>query len=556
MIVSRNQAEYIQAILRYQGFSEDEISKITVYGKWNKQEAVTHYLNNSPHEKRELEIDCYVLDDLLADQQKMTKAIEVYCTNHRIPKKQVKVHAYVQPIGQFNWTEITRPIITTSEPVRETAVTPAKSQTSLSEAVQDFAVHSPTSQLIFFSDFDGTLTGLEGDSIIMKDDLGAARERKFVSTLFITKNAPNKHFHEPMLESNELQAKFVAQFGIYDPNKLNFETGMGRLLMKPEAVAALHELLKHDNAKFNIISANRKEYVLAMLRYQGFTPEEMSKITLYAREINKPYQSKDVSAKALLEGYKDITNAEVFVLDDSPKDRDRIVSAVCEHYQLPKPTAEQDSTKLTTTQHSITLHTPKVNTGQRNLKKYGDLALSCLQPKQKTIEHHTIEHHAVAPDITTEQLKHARDLKFKISHTKLHGNTIDMIKHAVVLAKDKYCNYHRSSDKDNFDHNRGIKKGRFSGFRHGSSGILVAESFAKEVGKLNDETQALNSLKEFFANTSRAYHNHSFASYLGDELANIGLISTPNYKGQYDPQQLITELERGKPISFHTDSSL
>lgn len=116
---------------------------------------------------------------------------------------------------------------------------------------------------------------------------------------------------------------------------------------------------------------------------------------------------------------------------------------------------------------------------------------------------------------------------------------------AVYTAVQNYTNYHmKSENKNNPKYNRGQGDGFFSFFRHGSFGITTANNLYTSISAKNatlDET--IEKLKDFLGDSSRAYHHHSFTSYLADALAEKGLL-TSHPASRYKQEDVVNQLDQ------------
>jgi hypothetical protein len=76
------------------------------------------------------------------------------------------------------------------------------------------------------------------------------------------------------------------------------------------------------------------------------------------------------------------------------------------------------------------------------------------------------------------------------------------------------------------------------------------------MSEASNKTALIKSLIDFFNDPSKAFHHHSFTSYLADELANIGLINYQN-SHHYDAKTIVSELQQhlSLPKSMETDDT-
>lgn len=123
--------------------------------------------------------------------------------------------------------------------------------------------------------------------------------------------------------------------------------------------------------------------------------------------------------------------------------------------------------------------------------------------------------------------------------------SVNDLQFAVYTAVQNYTNYHtKSENKNNPKYNRGQGDGYFSFFRHGNFGITTANNLYTSISAKNatmDET--IERLKDFLGHSSRAYHHHSFTSYLADALAEKGLL-TSHPSSRYTQEDVVNQLEQ------------
>lgn len=123
--------------------------------------------------------------------------------------------------------------------------------------------------------------------------------------------------------------------------------------------------------------------------------------------------------------------------------------------------------------------------------------------------------------------------------------SVNDLQSAVYTAVQNYTNYHtKSENKNNPQYNRGQGEGFFSFFRHGGFGITTANNLYASISAKNatmDET--LEKLKDFLGHSSRAYHHHSFTSYLADALAEKGLL-TSLPASRYKQEDVVNQLNK------------
>ncbi|HIE9963979.1 TPA: Dot/Icm T4SS effector phosphotyrosine phosphatase Ceg4 [Legionella pneumophila] len=168
-------------------------------------------------------------------------------------------------------------------------------------------------KVIIFTDFDGTVTGKSGNETVFTE---------FYQSLLqgYKKDVEQDYKNTPMKDPIEAQALFEAKYGKYNENFDHDQQDVD-FLMSPEAVAFFHEVLKNDDVTVNIVTKNRAEYIKAVFKYQGFSDEEISKLTI----LESGYKFNDVNSR--LNHPTERAN-RVYILDDSPTDYAEMLRAV------------------------------------------------------------------------------------------------------------------------------------------------------------------------------------------------------------------------------------
>ncbi|RUR20657.1 hypothetical protein ELY21_00805 [Legionella sp. km535] len=122
--------------------------------------------------------------------------------------------------------------------------------------------------------------------------------------------------------------------------------------------------------------------------------------------------------------------------------------------------------------------------------------------------------------------------------------TAKELQEAVLKAVQDYTQYHRVGDKGNAQVNRGQGDGFFSFLRHGAKGLATANALYSSI---NSDTltaqEIVGTLKDFMGDSSRAYHHHSFTSYLADAMAQKRLV-TAHQTARYSQKELVQEMEQ------------
>ena len=158
--------------------------------------------------------------------------------------------------------------------------------------------------------------------------------------------------------------------------------------------------------------------------------------------------------------------------------------------------------------------------------KLGSFATPHLQPKPTT---DTVlpQTHSVTPPVEANNQLTAKELQ-----------------DAVSKAVQDYISYHTGGNKGSAQLNRGQGDGLFSFLRHGAKGIATANSLFHSINSDNLSVQeTVKTLKDFMSDSSRAYHHHSFTSYLADALAQKGLV-TAHKTARYNQNEVVKEIEQ------------
>ncbi|AMP88265.1 HAD family hydrolase [Legionella pneumophila] len=168
-------------------------------------------------------------------------------------------------------------------------------------------------KVIIFTDFDGTVTGRSGNQTVFTE---------FYQSLLqgYKMDVEQDYKSTPMKDPIEIQALFEAKFGKYNEN-FDHSQQDADFLMRPEAVAFFHEVLKNDDVTVNIVTKNRVEYIQAVFKYQGFSDEEIRKLTI----LESGYKFNDVNSR--LNHQSEKAN-RVYIFDDSPADYAQMLRAV------------------------------------------------------------------------------------------------------------------------------------------------------------------------------------------------------------------------------------
>src|SRR5262245_6826274 len=129
---------------------------------------------------------------------------------------------------------------------------------------------------IYFLDFDGTLTNRSGRSLIYETNqegkvIGYS---EFYASLFKTNLIFGTHLY------SDTSREFKSRNNMFEIMGVTLMDGDPRLMNK-SAKTSLKEILK-ENGNVFIITLNRKEYVDALLEFEGFTTSERNQIEIQA----------------------------------------------------------------------------------------------------------------------------------------------------------------------------------------------------------------------------------------------------------------------------------
>ncbi|MFJ1267197.1 hypothetical protein ACD661_01360 [Legionella lytica] len=167
-------------------------------------------------------------------------------------------------------------------------------------------------KIIIFTDFDGTLSGREGGKTVF-EPFYQSLLNGYVSGVI------QDYRQAPLKDSATIQGLFETQFGPYREG-FDYNQPDADLLLSREAVVFLHDMLNNEDVSVKIITRNRQDYIQALLTYQGFSTEELSKLVI------SDSLRKDTAVQRFLSAQPDIST--VYVLDDSLTDYNQMVNAV------------------------------------------------------------------------------------------------------------------------------------------------------------------------------------------------------------------------------------
>ncbi|WP_133137373.1 hypothetical protein [Legionella rowbothamii] len=168
-------------------------------------------------------------------------------------------------------------------------------------------------KIIIFTDFDGTLSGREGGKTVFG---------LFYQSLLsgYVPGVQQDYRATPLKDSDAVQSLFETKFGPYKKD-FNYDQPETDLLLSREAVEFLHNMLSNDDVSVQIITKNRKDYIRALLTYQGFNPDELNKLGIFDSV------RKDMAVQGFLSKQTETLSA-VYVLDDSLEDYNYMLRAV------------------------------------------------------------------------------------------------------------------------------------------------------------------------------------------------------------------------------------
>jgi len=155
--------------------------------------------------------------------------------------------------------------------------------------------------IAIYTDFDGTVTGTEGSKAVFSP---------FYNSLLVPGSGSD--YKSCRMKSPEEVASIFAQNDAY-LKSIN-------MLMSDKAVAFFHTALASSDISVTIVTKNRADYIIAMLKHQGFSDAEISQLKIK----DSGYKYNDVQID--LNSYE--TKAEhLYILDDSKADFSEMMRA-------------------------------------------------------------------------------------------------------------------------------------------------------------------------------------------------------------------------------------
>ncbi|KTC84983.1 hypothetical protein [Legionella brunensis] len=182
-------------------------------------------------------------------------------------------------------------------------------------------------KILIYTDFDGTVTAKRGGILVKSPFYQSLLQGYVKDNQQNYKYTPLKgHPTQEELErgaaqpvsTDEIQNIFKETFG--DP-KPDYTRPGAEILMTPQAVTFFKEVLNNPDITIKIVTRNRGDYIRELFTYQGFTPEEISRLTIF-----------DSKAKyfAITDDLKDKPNdiSHFYVLDDDESDYNAMLKAL------------------------------------------------------------------------------------------------------------------------------------------------------------------------------------------------------------------------------------
>ncbi len=164
------------------------------------------------------------------------------------------------------------------------------------------------SKTVLYLDFDGTLTGVDGNTAVNSD---------LYKSLQINSN---DEYHAAVFKNDTEIANILSLEG-----QKFLDASM---TIQDNAAQFLKSALENPNIIMRIVSKNRAEYIKAMLRYSKFTEDQIGKIKIYdtrgiseLRKLSRQDQNKrTIVYNDLTQLIKDKTITRVCVFDDNNAD--------------------------------------------------------------------------------------------------------------------------------------------------------------------------------------------------------------------------------------------
>lgn len=170
-------------------------------------------------------------------------------------------------------------------------------------------------KILIFTDFDGTITGREGLKTVLDD---------FYQSLMVGYIAEKRQNYKmaTLQPSEEVQKIFEKKFGKYTRN-FNYGQKDADILMSANAVAFFKQAVNNPAVTVKIITKNRQDYIQEVLKYHGFTQEEISKIII----DDTGHKERAVHESLNAEQNSEPKPSHIYILDDNESDFGAMVTA-------------------------------------------------------------------------------------------------------------------------------------------------------------------------------------------------------------------------------------
>ncbi|CEG57567.1 hypothetical protein [Legionella fallonii] len=171
-------------------------------------------------------------------------------------------------------------------------------------------------KVLIFTDFDGTITSKEGSKTVFGEFYQSLMDGYEVGKI------QRNYKHTPLKSPEEVQKIFEAKFGKYDSN-FNYTQKDTDVLMSADAVAFFKQALNNSSITVKIITKNRQDYIHALLKYHGFSAEEIGKLTI----DDTGWKNNAIHTSLRAPENNTSKPTHIYILDDNPADFDAMVSA-------------------------------------------------------------------------------------------------------------------------------------------------------------------------------------------------------------------------------------
>lgn len=336
-----------------------------------------------------------------------------------------------------------------------------------------------------FSDVDGTATNLPGASLCLATQSLNVQQALYHSLFEGFKGMAMPYARAKMLPVDEMVKKITSHFGSFTESV--YERPDSDMLFSLDAIKFYKQVIKYPNASLTLITKNRSEYVLALLKYHGFTDKELAKIDIQSTIGTNG--KEDVATKVL----QSKEDGFFLVLDDSLADAEAMNRAIVNKYSR---------SDISWVEHN--------EPGQFRWQVY-----------QQWME---------------EYLADPRNKEFYDSVCAF------TLKDAMLDAIVKYIDYHQSPNKTKSESNRGQGAGFFSWLRHGKRGMDEAYQLYHDIYSLNHYDTIFNKVVNFLAAPHCAYEYHSLSSYLCDALAVLEFLAKAPVHNKYSQVDVVNAL--------------